>query len=366
MMYLNSTRRSIRMRYWLIGIIALFLCFAIFFTMRNAPVKNAPVDNLQNSHKEAKVNNKKPVRNTDQEKMIARAHFKKLPNLNIISTPSNLEGNVLPNKLVSEKESPIIYLNPHPDDEVLTYGVDILNSLKSGRKVQIVLFSESISSNAFDVINGKDEQGHKVYDSYLHQFHNPIKEKYQFGYLNRAEFGAARVREYDQACLAFGLKPADIYFVNLENGFYPKEISHVINTYLKMYPNAEFRTMTKEDFHPEHAILGRMLQSFVDRHIIQPSKVQYLVSIYTDRYDKTVKHRLGNQAYLAFKKKERTEYLDSPTERKYLQLGIDVYKKWDPSHGWYAIGYHSVPCQFNSLAKGMYTKYYLDKTPNLK
>jgi N-acetylmuramoyl-L-alanine amidase len=274
-----------------------------------------------------------------------------------ISKPSTSKNvNNLANK-VTFQQSPIIYLVPHADDEILTYGVDILNSIRLGRQVKLILFSPSVSSSAFEIINGRDAQGKPVYDGYLHMYHDPIKEKYQNGYLTRQAFGEARIKEFQQASLELGVQSSNI-IVNHFNNINTTDVTNMIQKELNMYPHAEFRTMGKEDFHSEHALLGQVLQSFVDRHQIKPSQVRYFISIYTDRFDKTLKQRLGNQAYLDLIKKEKTDYLINPLDRKHLQAGINVYKKWDPSHGWYAIGMHSVPEQFLSLEGKMYTRHY--------
>jgi LmbE family N-acetylglucosaminyl deacetylase len=270
------------------------------------------------------------------------------------STKKNV--NDLANKWTYHR-SPVIYLVPHADDEILTYGVDILNSIRMGRQVQLILMSPSISSSVFDIINGRNSYGRPVFDRILHRYHDPIKEKYQSGYLTRDKFGEARIREFQQASIELGVPASNITFA-ISNSLNTNDISNIIRKEINMYPHAEFRTMSKEDFHPEHAILGKVLQTFVDSHQIEPSQVRYLISIYTDRFDKTCKQRLGNQAYFSLTKKEVTEHLINPLDKKRLQAGIDVYRKWDPSHGWYAIGLHSVADQFFSLEIKMYTKYY--------
>lgn len=275
----------------------------------------------------------------------------------IISAPNTKKIVNEPSKSLAYQQSPIIYLVPHADDEILTYGIDILNSIRLGRQVRLILFSPSVSSSAFEIINGRDSQGRPVYDGLLHMYHNPIKEKYQDGYLTRDAFGEARIRELLHSAQELGVPSSNIS-INHINNINTQDATDMIQQQLNMYPHAEFRTMSKGDFHPEHALLGQVLQSFVDRHQILPSQVRYLISIYTDRFDKTIKQRLGLQAYLSLSKKERTDYLINPIDRKHLQAAMNVYKNWQPSIGWYAIGYHSVPEQFQSLERNMYTRHY--------
>ena len=286
--------------------------------------------------------------------------FRKPHNLKIVKNPGIPKKTKALSDESDNQQSPIIYLVPHADDETLTYGIDILNSIRAGRQVQLVLLSESVFSTAFDMINGRNYKGERVYDRVFDRFHNPIKENYQNGYLTRAVFGAARLKEFEQASLELGVKTSNIAFIN---GLNAGDTSILIQKFLNAFPHAEFRTMAKEDSQPAHVLLGKVLQSFVDRHLMQPSQVRYIVSVYTDRFDKTLRERFGNQAYLSFKKKERTEYLTNPIDKKHLQTAINIYKKWDPANGWYAIGYHSVPEQFRSLEKEMYTRYYLAKAP---
>ncbi|MGG3467853.1 cell wall-binding repeat-containing protein [Neobacillus pocheonensis] len=234
---------------------------------------------------------------------------------------------------IKPSSRPILYIVPHQDDEILTFGVDIRNELSRGRQVHLILLTRGEDSGARNILNGE------VYCWIHDKFHDPVKEGYKAGTLTPDEFADARTDEYLRASKALGVPESNIHMQFIPNGqFYSSAIRKVIDQYLAAYPNADVRTMSWFDEHSAHALIGRTVQDMQAEGVLQRYQAKYLVSINTDRFYKTPKpmvtimNRLGNS-----------------NDVQYLRNAINEYKRFDPKNGYYAVGYHSVQVQFDSL-----------------
>lgn len=249
---------------------------------------------------------------------------------------------------------PVVYIVPHQDDEILSYGIDIRNELSKGRDVHLVLLTKGEESGARDIVNGSYDvesytpnlAGQRIKCQWHNTYHDPIKEKYYHGRLSFNEFGDSRTDEYYRASQALGVKPENIHTEFIARGSYSgTNVRNVIEKYLASYPQADIRTFSWFDGHSAHALIGRTLKGMQDEGYIEKYRAQYLMSIYTDRFYSvsmpmpTIKVNLTNAA-----------------DSGYLTKAINEYKRFEPSKGIYAIGYHSVTSQFESLEKNMYGK----------
>lgn len=251
---------------------------------------------------------------------------------------------------------PVVYLVPHADDEVLTYAVNIRNEIAKGREVYISLMARGDDTFARDVLNGfYDEQsysipnrGKKAYCYWHKKYHDPQTEKYLHGHIDLTEFGNIRVEEFVRAGKALDVPDDHILIEGLPRGeFNSTKVREIITTYKSRYPHAEFRTMSKHDYHNEHALIGNVLDQLVKENVIPKHKVLYFVSNYTDR----TLHR-------SFEETVYKETLISQLDNPYIVNSIKVYKDFKPTLGLYATGYHSVSSQFNSLESDIYTKFH--------
>ncbi|MFG6495395.1 cell wall-binding repeat-containing protein [Fictibacillus sp. UD] len=252
--------------------------------------------------------------------------------------------------------NPVVYFVPHADDEVLTYAIDIRNQISKGRKVYLVLLSKGEDSGAREILNGVYDgesssnllSGHKAYCSIHKTYHDPITEQYLHGYLTEELFGEAREQDFLHAAKAIGVPDNQVFsdIVPL-NEFTEENIKPVVNKYIKMFPNAEFRTMSIYDVHKPHAEIGKTLKSFEKDAVVSPFKTLYFVSVYTDRFARI---NIPFQKYTSVVEKE----FDKP----FILNAMESYEEYHPEQGRYAIGYHSVASQFNSLEKSMYTKFH--------
>ncbi|WP_175384403.1 cell wall-binding repeat-containing protein [Bacillus sp. FJAT-27225] len=248
---------------------------------------------------------------------------------------------------------PIFYLVPHADDEVLTFGVDILNQLNKQRNVQLILFSEGADSVAREVVNGVYDLESRVFSlagtrvkcSWHGVYHNPVTEKYLHGYISLKEFGEIRKEDYRLASEALGVKEHHFSQFTFNGAYYRSNIKNVIRSYLAKYPDAQFRSMSWLDAHSPHAMIGTALKEMEDSGEINPLKTAYFVSVYTDRFAK-----------VSIPYPVRTLALTNPASKKALVSSVDVYRDFRPQVGRYASGYHSVRTQFDSVVKETYVK----------
>ncbi|TLS38490.1 cell wall-binding repeat-containing protein [Pseudalkalibacillus caeni] len=253
-------------------------------------------------------------------------------------------------------DDPVVYFVPHADDEVLTYAVDIRNAMKSNRPIYLVLLSKGEDSGARDIQNGSyDEQsinselaGKPVYCWFHSTYHDPVKEGYLHGHLSKEEFGDLRVDDFLRASKAMGVASDHLFVDTIPNTSLSKDnVIEKMNVYINKFPNADFRTMSKDDAHPPHALLGRALEELELRGRINPYKTIYFVSMYTDRFS-------GKKLDI----EKQHEEISDQSDHDYINRSIDEYKYFIPEEGIYANGYHSVPSQFNTLSRNMYTSYY--------
>lgn len=237
---------------------------------------------------------------------------------------------------------PILYIVPHQDDEILSYGIDIRNELSHGRQVQLILLTDGDDSGARNILNG---------DVYCHihaTYHNPVKEGFKGGALSPAAFANARTDEYFRASRALGVPNDHIHTNFIPSGqYYGSAIRAVIEKYLKLYPNADVRSFSWFDGHSAHALIGKTVQGMQQDGVLQRYQAEYFTSIYTDRFYKIP---IPMENFLS--------QLDNPNDLEHLKSAIGEYRRYDPKNGYYAVGYHSVTSQFDALWNNPYSKYH--------
>ncbi|MFC7441145.1 PIG-L family deacetylase [Laceyella putida] len=259
--------------------------------------------------------------------------------------------------VIDSSSNVAVYLVPHADDEVLSFGVPILNDLRAGKKVYMVLFSPGEDSIAREVINGKaDEEtvssaykpGDPVRCAWHARYHDPVAEGYLHGHVTKEEFGQARIDEFYLASQEMGVPRANLKTSILPNGqFTYDSVKSIILTYDRLFPNAQFKTFSSVDLHVDHALIGKVLDDmYAEGRINKPQT--NIVSIATDRF-----HSHGDETEVPGYKL----YLTDSADKVKLQNAVNhVYKGWDPHNGVYGLGYHSVPAQFDALLADTYTK----------
>lgn len=243
----------------------------------------------------------------------------------------------------------VIYLVPHADDETLTFGIPILNDIHDGKKVYLILLTNGVGSYARDILNGKsDAQSSKYHASIVcpihHVVHNPLKEHYLDPWITNAVLERVRNEEFIEASMALGVPRNHLELMAMSRLPYTS-VRDVVLKLKQRFPDATFKSMSPLDGHTQHAITGEVLAGMYEDHELYSIQNNF-GSIYTDRIE--------HQGLWPGQK----IHLENPRDRAKLLRAIYAYTDWDPRHGKYAIGYHSVPVQFDMLRRNMYTKIF--------
>lgn len=224
----------------------------------------------------------------------------------------------------------VLFISPHPDDESLSMGMGIANHLWYGHDVHLTLLSWGSESSARDVINGS------VYCSWHKVNHNPGPEGYSP--LDVGQFSNARINEFRYSAACLGVKPENISIYNYSDGGITKDdVKSTISSFLSGHPGATIKTPSYYDKHPDHSVCGyALLDMYKSGEVID---ARFYVS--PTQWPDTPGH-----------------YESNPNCTIFHKASLEVYKRWNPSHGMYGIGYHSVPSIFDTVSAGLKSKYH--------
>ncbi|RDW19731.1 PIG-L family deacetylase [Oceanobacillus chungangensis] len=224
---------------------------------------------------------------------------------------------------VSANAGSTFYLVPHQDDELLTFGVSILRHLEVGHDVHLVLMTDGQSSAAIKSVNKK------------------LKKN-----LTKKEFSAARTKEFKASAKALGVPEKNLHFYNYVDGkLKVGDVKKMVKEIQKKYLKARFKTMSYYDAHADHANAGKALQEMYNNGEVKDVRFYLKSSQFKSKY-KMITYDKYNKA---FKPK--------------LVAGVKSYNTWNPSKGYYAIGYTSVPGSMKYLLSTPESKYH---KPNYK
>ncbi|MCH5584831.1 PIG-L family deacetylase [Shimazuella sp. AN120528] len=211
-----------------------------------------------------------------------------------------------------------VYYVPHPDDELLTYGVPIRNDLHAGKIVYLVLFTHGETSSIIKKLNLM------VYPK-----------------LTPYELGLARVKEFNHSSQDLGIdnNHKDIFDPQKEQARI-ELIRKIALFFEQTFPHVTQNGLSKYDVIPDHAITGMVLDQLYKEGKIKHKRIY--ASIYMSRF---AEHRLTGKRIYPKKAKDNSVF----------NKAIHDYDRWDPQHRWYACGYMSVRPQFNSFHKHKYS-----------
>jgi hypothetical protein len=154
--------------------------------------------------------------------------------------PSNFENK---EKKENKNSNIEIFYIPHPDDELLSMGVAIADSVKRGKEVHLVLYTHGYESNALKIINGEN------YCKWHKKVHNPKLEGYRK--LTEKDFGKYRVNEFISSAVCLGVKENNIHILNFyEDSVTPYEVKLVMLGFEKQFPEAFHNAVSYQDEHP--------------------------------------------------------------------------------------------------------------------
>lgn len=229
----------------------------------------------------------------------------------------------------------VLYFVPHQDDELLTFGIDIANSVKAGCDVHIILCTDGASSNVRLRLGNRE-------------FCTQCNEQHVFD-LTREDFIATRDCEFNGSCDALGVKKENRHTEDvrvIDGQLTVEEAKRIIEKYVKllggdctvctMYPNPP------EIQHLDHRRLGLAAKELKDEGIIKN-----LVLMEEPYVAVIAKHEPDDEPTLI--------YADDGVAKQ-IEEAVASYFLWKPQEKRYAVGFHSVPNEMNQLIteKGLY------------
>ena len=251
---------------------------------------------------------------------------------------------VLPNTLdpqvLTSPTKQVVFYAPHPDDELLSFGVIASEYIALGYEVIYVLLTSGSTSVAIKLINGELPSPGNGTRFVYKGTHNPATAGY--APLSLADVGRARVAEFKSSAGEMSVTPDHIYTFDLlkENELPVNDVLSVMRDMAARYPQAIHWTMSTIDIHPHHRAAGEALRLLAAESSIQTG---YTIS-------RTTWNALSSQMEKPAISLPMTYFFKPSIDRmQRVRNAALPYNAWNPQVGSYAIGYSSVPRQFEDL-----------------
>lgn len=235
-----------------------------------------------------------------------------------IATALALTASLLPtNKAEAAVTNPnadeeVVFYVPHQDDEALTMGVGILNHIRLGYDVHVVLLTNGAASGV----------------------------RTRLG-MTKEDFVTARDTEFLHSLRLMGVKPENTEFLNYEDGkLTAANVEAVVRKYEAKYPGARHKTYTYNDTAPDHKAAGLGLLNATKKGVTSDSRY-YVRRGLTAPAGKVLMKDTFHPYYLPI-----------------LQSVTQVYKVENQALGLYGIGYKSVKSSFDWLSTTPSAKYH--------
>ena len=236
---------------------------------------------------------------------------------------------------VPENQDVIVFA-PHQDDEVLSMGAFIRQSVDNGCRVHVVLCTDGsrswVRTELADGLTCSFHEGSHAYS------------------LSEEEFVSSRDDEFFESCQALGVSPLDVCIDGGRSRDGQLEVDAakaIISKYLAQYPNAVVCTMSPMvglSQHSDHRALGNAaLELYREGSIAD-------LRLFVEPYNVGDFQRcnpglgLGETA--------------SSGDASALLAACDAYSMWNPPANRYAIGYHSVGGDFDAFSGSGYVSYW--------
>lgn len=224
-----------------------------------------------------------------------------------------------------------LYFCPHQDDELLTMGIDIHSAVLSKNNVHVILCTDGSQSSVRKKLNnGKScskHPGTHIYD------------------LSIEEFVQARDREFIGSCTALGVRESNIHIPqkrDIDGSLSVKNAEDLIMHYLSVYGrNAVVCTVSPNNGpsqHQDHKTLGIAASNLLRQGILK--EVHFFIEPYLFEQIK------DDPQLVAV---EPTITQASVDMKAAIDAAIHSYSCWNPEEHRYAVGYHSVPTEFDDF-----------------
>ena len=263
--------------------------------------------------------------------------------------------SVLDPKVLTSPSKQVVFYSPHPDDELLSFGPIAAEYQALGYELIYVLITAGSTTVARKLINGELlSPGNGTRFVYKGRRDPAIS-----GYppLTEADVGRARTIEFKSAAAEMGVHPEKLScFDLLDNNNIPvSTCTDVIRQSINKYPDAIHWSMSTLDVHPHHRTVGECL-----RVLTENTSTRSAFAISRVGWD-----QITNQQTLQNPSIPTISHFKPNTSRvQRIRNAALTYNAWNPVANSFAIGYASVPSQFENLENSGDCKYTLT-TPSL-
>lgn len=236
---------------------------------------------------------------------------------------------------------PAIFYTPHQDDEAIGMAGAIREHKQAGRPVYLVLLTNGISRTLLDILNGT------IWCPWHGTYHKYKLTMEQMMWARKSELiASAKKLDVDKLFIVDDGQGIDDMMAYRDYDGFISRIVETVKHFESIYPGASHKLVsgaldTLEDgtTNPTHQACwdaGFLLQD------VTSDLAFYRVYVYFKGVeDRTAMHRLSL----------------TPAWQAAKRAALSEYKKFNPSAGRYAIGYHSVPRLLDS-AYSATTEYY--------
>ena len=270
-----------------------------------------------------------------------------------VHVEEKLPSTLNPSVLTSPSKQAVFY-SPHPDDEVLSFGPIASELYALGHELIFVLLTAGSTTVAIKLINGElASPGNGTRFAF-----KGMRDPNNSGYapLTQADVGKARTVEFKSAAAELGVKKGNSYIFDLlvENELPITAATAVIEQMVAKYPDATHWSMSTLDTHPHHRSAGEALRIVSAKTGVRAA---YAVSRPTlDQIKKQIEAKNPDVPLPTPLKPDSTRMLR-------VRNSMLPYNAWNPAANSFAIGYASVPNQFEELDLLGNSQYLLSTPP---
>ena len=271
----------------------------------------------------------------------------------VASKPAPALPSTLDPRTLTSPSKQVVFYAPHPDDELLSFGVIASEYIALGYEVIFVLLTNGATSTAIKVINGElPAPGNGT--RYVYKgLHNPTAAGY--APLSAEDVGRARTNEFKSAAGELNVSAERLYLFDLlkEDQLQVDGLIGAMLEIVARYPQAIHWTMSTIDIHPHHRAAGEALRQISDG--------TELLTAYT--ISRTTWDALSDQQ--AKDPTTPATYFFKPVVDRIQRVrnAALAYNAWNPHAGSFAIGFTSVPKQFEDLDNKGDAQYLLVTPP---
>lgn len=264
-----------------------------------------------------------------------------------------LPSTLNPSVLTSPTKQAVFY-SPHPDDEVLSFGPIASELYALGHELIFVLLTAGSTTVAIKLINGElSSPGNGTRFAF-----KGTRDPNNSGYapLTQADIGKARTIEFKSAAAELGVKKGNAYTFDLlvENELPITAATAVIEQMVARYPDATHWSMSTLDSHPHHRSAGEAL-----RLVSTKTGVRTAFAVSKPTLDQIKKQIEAKNPDVV----TPTPIKPDSSRMVKVRNAMLPYNAWNPVANSFAIGYSSVPNQFEELDLHGNSHYLLSTPP---